>query len=149
MTAPTAPEGGPTRTTRTLTWAAARDMVAHAIAHAEANRWTVAVAVLDPSGHLLAAGRMDGAPPQILDFATDKAFTAILGRTSLAFGERMAELKSLEMGLANRPRLLAWEGGLPVRAGGVLVGAIGVSGASGPEDAACARAAIAALGLEG
>lgn len=131
----------------TLTYATARDMVARAIAHAEANGWTVAVAVVDPSGHLLASGRMDGAPPPILDFATDKAFTATLGKTSLAFGERMAELKSLELGLATRPRLLAWEGGVPVRKGGGLVGAIGVSGASGHEDAACAQAAITALGL--
>ena len=138
-----------TRSQPTLTYTAARDMVAHAIAHAEANGWRVAVAVVDPAGHLLASGRMDGAAPPILDFATDKAFTATLGKTSLAFGARMAELKSLELGLATRPRLLAWEGGVPVREGGVLVGAIGVSGASGHEDAACAQAAIVALGLEG
>lgn len=131
----------------TLTYATARDMVARAIAHAEAKGWTVAVAVVDPSGHILASGRMDGAPPPILDFATDKAFTATLGKTSLAFGERMAELKSLELGLTTRPRLLAWEGGVPVHDGGALVGAIGVSGASGHEDAACAQAAITALGL--
>ncbi len=133
--------------TRTLSYEAAAALVAHAVAHARANGWRVAVAVVDPSGHVLASGRMDGAPPPILDFATDKAFTATLGKTSLAFGERMAQLKSLELGLATRPRLLVWEGGLPERESGLLVGAIGVSGASGHEDAACARAALAALGL--
>ena len=122
-------------------------MVAAAVAYAEQNGWSIAVAVVDPSGHLLAAGRMDGAPAPILDFATDKAFTATLGKTSLAFGERMAELKSLELGLGTRPRLLAWEGGVPIRENGALIGAIGVSGASGHEDAACARAAIGAIGL--
>ncbi|MCG6884731.1 MAG: heme-binding protein [Silicimonas sp.] len=130
-----------------LTYAAARGMVAAAIAHADANGWGIAVAVLDPSGHVLASGRMDGVPPSILDFATDKAFTATLGKTSLAFGERMAELKSLEMGLASRKRLLTWEGGFPVRAGSDLIGSIGISGASGHEDAACARAGIDAIGL--
>ena len=139
---------GSSRQQAILTYGAARDMVAHAIAHAEANGWAVAVAVLDPSGHVLASGRMDGVPPQILDFAADKAFTSTLGKTSLAFGERMAELKSLELGLTTRQRLLAWEGGMPVRDNDALIGAIGVSGASGQEDAACARAAIAALGLE-
>lgn len=133
--------------TRTLSYEAAAALVAHAVAHARANGWHVAVAVVDAAGHVLASGRMDGAPPPILDFATDKAFTATLGKTSLAFGERMAQLKSLELGLATRPRLLVWEGGLPVRESGLLVGAIGVSGASGHEDAACARAALAALGL--
>ena len=136
------------RVQRVLRYDAAARMVAAAVAHAAANGWTVAVAVLDPAGHVLAAGRMDGAAPPILDFATDKAFTATLGKTSLAFGERMAQLKSLEMGVATRSRLLTWEGGLPVREGGVLIGAIGVSGASGHEDAACARAAIEAEGLE-
>ena len=130
-----------------LRYNVAADMVAHAIAHAEENGWRIAVAVLDPSGHVLAAGRMDGAPPPILEFATDKAYTAVLGKTSLAFGERMAELKSLELGLGTRERLLAWEGGVPIRENGDLIGAIGVSGASGHEDAACARAAIIAQGL--
>jgi uncharacterized protein GlcG (DUF336 family) len=137
------------RPVRVLRYDAAAAMVARAIAHAEANGWTVAVAVLDPSGHVLASGRMDGAPPPILDFATDKAYTATLGKTSLAFGERMAELKSLELGVATRTRLLTWEGGVPIREDGILIGAIGVSGASGHEDAACARAAIDAQGLSG
>ena len=133
---------------RMLCYSSAARMVAAAVAHAESNGWTVAVAVLDPSGHVLASGRMDGAAPPILDFAADKAFTATLGKTSLAFGERMAQLKSLEMGVATRDRLLTWEGGLPIREDGVLIGAIGVSGASGHEDAACAQAAIEAEGLE-
>jgi glc operon protein GlcG len=140
--------GGKSRAVPVLRYEVAAAMVARAVAHAEANGWTVAVAVLDPAGHVLASGRMDGAAPPILDFATDKAFTATLGKTSLAFGERMAQLKSLEMGVATRARLLTWEGGLPIREGGVLIGAIGVSGASGHEDAACARAAIEAEGLD-
>lgn len=123
-------------------------MVAEAITHAEANGWSIAVAVLDPMGHVLAAGRMDGVPAPILDFATDKAFTATLGKTSLDFGTRMAELKSLELGLGTRDRLLTWEGGLPIRENAQLIGAIGVSGAAGHEDAACAAAAIQSAGLE-
>ena len=138
---------GPSISRRILGYDAAARMVATAIAHARANGWRVAVAVVDPFGHVLASGRMDGVAPPILEFATDKAYTAILGRTSLAFGERMAQLKSLEMGLGTRGRLLVWEGGIPVREEGELIGAIGVSGASGPEDAACAEAAIAAVGL--
>ncbi|MEO0990130.1 MAG: heme-binding protein [Pseudomonadota bacterium] len=131
-----------------LRYASAARLVAEAMAHAEANGWTIAVVVLDPEGHVLASGRMDRVHPEILDIAHDKGFTATLGKTSLAFGERMASMKSLEMGLATRNRLLAWEGGVPVRSGGALIGAMGVSGAEGPEDAACALAAIKALGLE-
>ena len=130
-----------------LRYSAAKELVALAIAHAEENGWNVAVAVLDTSGHMLAAGRMDGVPSPILDFAAVKAFTSTLGKTSLAFGERMGSMKSLELGLSNRDRLLAWEGGVPVRENGTLIGAIGVSGAEGHQDAACAKAAIGALAL--
>lgn len=130
-----------------LRYGSAQLLVARAIAHAEESGWRVAVAVLDPAGHMLAAGRMDGVPPPILDIASDKAFTATLGKTSLAFGERMASSKSLELGLSTRQRLVAWEGGVPIREQGALIGAIGVSGAQGHEDAACAMAAIEALDL--
>lgn len=139
---------GPVRTLTALTYEAAAALVAGAVAHARENGWAIACAVVDPAGQVLAAGRMDGAAPAILDFARDKAYTAALGRTTRDFFERMSSARDLELGLSNRPRLCAWEGGLPVRHGGVLVGAIGVSGAAGPEDAACGRAALAALGLE-
>lgn len=130
-----------------LTYAAATALVAQAVSHAETRGWKIAVAVLDPSGHVLAAGRMDEVPAPVLEFATDKGFTATLGKSSLAFGERMGSMASLTLGLSTRDRLLAWEGGVPIRANGALIGAIGVSGAAGHEDAECAVAAIEAVGL--
>ncbi len=86
-------------------------------------------------------------PPAILEFATDKAYTATLGKSSMAFSERMGSSPSLTMGLANRPRLCAWEGGEPIHEAGHLIGAIGVSGAAGHEDRACAEAALARYDL--
>ena len=130
-----------------ITYASAAKLVSSAIAHAEENGWAVAVAVVDPGGAVLASGRMDGVVPPIHDFAVDKAFTAALGKPTLAFNERMASGKELELGLVNRPRLCAWEGGLPIRENGTVIGAIGVSGAAGPEDGACAAAALENLGL--
>ncbi|MFK7764331.1 MAG: heme-binding protein [Roseobacter sp.] len=131
----------------TLNYSAATCLVAAAIEHAQANGLSIAVAVLDTGGHVVASGRMDGVPAPILEFATDKAFTSTLGRTSLAYGMRMAEEKSLELGFTTRNRLLTWEGGLPIRHAGKMTGAIGVSGAAPHEDAACAQAGIDALGL--
>ena len=130
-----------------ITHAAAADLVASAIAHAGENGWTVAAVVVDPSGHVVASGRMDGAPHQILDFATDKAFTATLGKPSHAFGERMLSAPDIGIGLANRPRLCGWGGGVPIREDGALIGAIGVSGAESHEDIACAEAALAGQDL--
>lgn len=131
-----------------ITCSAAGELVAAAMEEARRQGLNIAVAVLDPAGHMVAAARMDGVPPPVLDYATDKAFTATLGKSSLAFGERMASAPDLTIGAANRPRVCGWEGGLPVREGEALIGAIGVSGATGPEDATCATAALKALGLK-
>ncbi len=93
-------------------------------------------------------GRMDRVPPRVIDFAADKAFTAAMsGKSTPAFFERMSSSTALSMGLANRPRLTTWEGGLPIMGDGVVIGGIGVSGAAGHEDAECTVAALAALGL--
>lgn len=136
-----------TRDVSVITYEAAREMVAAAIGHAAENGWRVAAVVLDPAGHVVASGRMDGVPPPALDFAADKAFTATLGKATTAFFERMNSHPSLSMGVVNRPRLCAWHGGVPVYEGDRLVGVIGVSGAAGPDDVTCAEAAIRALGF--
>ncbi|RDD69484.1 hypothetical protein DVR11_22040 [Paracoccus versutus] len=55
----------------------------------------------------------------------------------------------MRAGLANRPRLITWEGGLPILHDEAIVGGIGVPGAQGQEDAECAQAALCRLGLTG
>lgn len=131
-----------------ISCAAAQELVARTIAHARAHEWSIAVATVDPTGAIVASARMDGVSPTILDMATDKAFTAALGKSTRAFFERMSSSPDLAMGLQTRPRLCAWDGGLPIRQAGALIGAIGVSGAAGHEDVECAQEALKALGLE-
>jgi glc operon protein GlcG len=132
---------------RSISYAAASNLVAAAISHAQDKGWRVCVAVCDASGLGVSMGRMDGAPPSVIDFATDKAFTAVMsGKSTHAFFERMSSSAELSMGLANRPRLITWEGGLPIMEAGMVIGGIGVSGAAGHEDAECATLALAALG---
>ena len=137
----------PVRNVPVLTYDAAAALMHEAIRHARSNGWSVACAVVDPSGQILASGRMDGVAPAVLEFAADKAYTSAPGRTTKGFFERMSSSGDLTLGLGNRPRLCAWEGGLPIRCGGVLVGAMGVTGAAGHEDAACGQAALEKLGL--
>lgn len=135
--------------TEQIAFDAANDLIAAAIAHARANGWCIAAVVLDPGGAVVASARMDGVAPPILDIATDKAFTATLGKSTRAFFERMSSSPDLTLGLQTRSRLCAWEGGLPIRSGAALVGAIDVSGAAGPEDVACAEAALSSMGFAG
>ena len=127
----------------------ALDLVQRVRDHAEGLGLVIAVSVVDAQGIVLACLRMDRAAPPILEFATDKAFTAAtMRRTTEAFAARMAESASLTMGLANRPRLLAWGGGLPIVLNGAVIGGIGVSGAKDYEDIACAEAALSGAGLD-
>lgn len=131
-----------------LASATALQMVQAAIAYAAAQGWKIAVAVVDPAGAALASCRMDAVTPPIADFALDKAYTsATMRRSTAAYFERMSGSASLQLGLANRDRLLVWGGGLPILYDGVVVGGIGVSGAQDFEDIACAQAALAAVGL--
>jgi glc operon protein GlcG len=133
---------------RSISYGAASRLVAVAIAHAQSKGWRVCVAVCDASGLGVSMGRMDGVPPSVIDFASDKAFTAVMsGKSTRAFFERMSSSAELSMGLANRPRLITWEGGLPILEAGAVIGGIGVSGAAGDEDADCATQALAALGM--
>ena len=135
------------RQTAVISYASAARLRDAVLDHAAANGWSVAVAILDPWGALVTSARMDGVPAPILEFANDKAYTATLGKTTRAFFERMSSSPDLTLGLQTRPRLCAWDGGLPIRDGEALIGAIGVSGAAGHEDVACAEAALAAIGL--
>ena len=137
-----------------ITYQTASTLIEAAIIHAESNEWTVAVVVLDPDGHVVASARMNGVSPSILDFAADKGYTAALGKSSYAMYERMHSTSVLELGLVNRPRLCVWEGGLPIYEAQpddgktVLIGAIGVSGAEGPDDVSCAEHALQTAGLK-
>lgn len=131
-----------------LSCEAARQIVTGALAEATRQGLTVAVCVVDPQGHPLASARMEGATPPILTFAEDKAYTAATMRRGTAdYADRMAARPSLALGLSTRQRLLPWGGGLPVVHQGKVIGGVGVSGATEPEDLACAEAGLRDLGL--
>ncbi len=132
---------------RSISHDCAQALISSAIEYAKGHGWHIAVVVLDPGGHVVASARMDGVAAPILDYAADKAFTATLGKATTDYFARMNSEPSLAMGAANRPRLCAWDGGLPIYEGSDLIGAIGVSGAAGEDDIACGEAACRSLGI--
>ena len=105
-------------------------------------------AVVDAGGNLIAFGRMDGAEIAGPVLAVDKAYTAVANRTSTEELGRLAAPGGELFGLqANGGgRFVIFGGGVPLRADGVIVGAVGVSGASTADDIGCAGAAAAAFG---
>ena len=133
----------------TIDWHAAHQAIGAAVQAAEGLGVRVNVAVVDASGVLAAFLRMPGAPLHSVDIAIDKAYTA--ASFGLATSQWQAALQqhsaAVRDGLVLRPRFVAFGGGMPVIENGQRIGGIGVSGGSEQEDEACARAALAAIGL--
>ena len=119
-----------------------RKISAAAEAEAKKNNWNVCIAILDDGGHLLHLARMDGASPANARIAIAKGRTAAETRRSTAvWQERIAKRPEL----LNMPQVTPVQGGLPIMAEGVCVGAVGISGVQSHEDEQVAAAGIAAL----
>ncbi len=117
-----------------------------AIAHCRAQGHQVAVAVVDRSGLLQALIRDRFAGAHTPEVATDKAWTAASFRIPTTTLARETQAGQAMSGIRQRERVMAIGGGLPIEAGGAVLGAIGVSGAPGGDaDDACAKAGIQAV----
>ncbi|MBB2929906.1 GlcG/HbpS family heme-binding protein [Paraburkholderia silvatlantica] len=117
-----------------------------AVAHARSNEWHVTIAIVDDGGHLLYLRRLDGAAPVSAEIAVAKARTASLGRRESKVYEDV--IKQGRTAFLSAPLIGMLEGGVPVSVNGDVIGAVGVSGVKSDQDAAIARAGIAALGVE-
>lgn len=118
-----------------------------AVAELEARRLgvPVCIAFCDGAGTALLFHRMEGALPASVTLAPAKAWTAAAYRMGTdALGALTAAGGMLAgLGPAGGP-IVPFGGGLPIRAGAAVLGAIGISGGSVEEDMQIARKAIAA-----
>ena len=122
----------------------AAEMIAQgALAKCRADGYHVSVSIVDASGMLKGFVRDDGTGPHTIELSRRKAYTALTfkrtsGETGKAW-DAQAHPPNIEgtVGLA---------GGVPIRAGNEVIGAVGVSGApGGDKDEACANAGIAKI----
>jgi uncharacterized protein GlcG (DUF336 family) len=126
----------------------ARKIIGAAEKKAAAIGQPMNVAVADDGGNLVAHVRMDGAWIGSIDISIKKAFTA------RAFDIATKDLAPLAqpggdffgIDASNGGRVMIFAGGIPLKRGGKVVGAIGVSGGSGEQDHAVAEAGAAAFG---
>jgi uncharacterized protein GlcG (DUF336 family) len=132
----------------TVTYDAARRVIAAATERAAAEGLSVCVAVADPGGNLVAYARMDGAPLLSAQIAQDKAYsvTAFNGLPTDQWYDLIKDAPALLKGLPLRDRLVVFGGGVPLLKDGTLIGAVGVSGGSADEDVLVATAGAAAVG---
>ncbi len=130
----------------TLQTGAAITAAQAALARCQKDGLTVAVAVVDRGGAVLALLRDPLAGAHTVQTATGKAWTAVSFRTETTELAALTQAGRPASGVRALPGVIAVGGGMMIRAKGVLLGGIGVSGApGGDQDDVCAKAGIAAV----
>jgi uncharacterized protein GlcG (DUF336 family) len=133
-------------TFKSMTPEVALELAQATLAACRTRGFQVAVAVVDRSGVTQVVLRDRFAGPHTVSTATGKAWTAATFRGGTGEIAGISQPGMPQAGLRSLPGVVAIGGGLPVDAGGALVGAVGVSGAPGGDtDEACARAGIDAV----
>lgn len=139
-----------TRNRVLLNLAGAETILAAAKLKAAAIGQKMNIAVVDDGGHLLAFARMDGARPASGYTALTKATTAATFRQETGpvpkdEPDLLTSLSLQNAALSSGGKLTTLKGGVPVIIDGQVVGAVGVGGGSGVQDAEVAMAGITAL----
>jgi uncharacterized protein GlcG (DUF336 family) len=130
-----------------VTLADARRVIAAAEKKAAEIGQPMNIAVVDQGGNLVAHVRMDNAWIGSVDISINKAWTSRafdittkdLGKNSQS-GDQFFGIHA-----SNRGRVMIFAGGIPLKRGNQVVGAIGVSGGSGDQDHSVAEAGAAAF----
>src|SRR3954468_23945446 len=131
-----------TRTRKVVDTAGADAVVGVAETRARERSSRVYVCVVDPSGEVVALHRTDGAQVASARVAVDKARTAaIFVRPSREMEEQVTNGRLGALALHGASALT---GGIPLRVGDEVVGAVGTSGETPDEDEAISIAGAAA-----
>jgi uncharacterized protein GlcG (DUF336 family) len=120
----------------------AQAITQRALEQCRADGFHVSISVVDSSGLLKTFARDDGAGPATIDVSRREAYTALI------FRRTSAETAKAWAGMSPVPNIegtIGVGGGVPIKAGNEVIGAIGISGASGGDNAeeTCANAGIA------
>jgi glc operon protein GlcG len=123
----------------------AKKAAAATAAEAKKNGWFMGIAVVDTNGDLIYFERMDNTQVGSVNIAIRKAQTAAkFKRPSKVFQDLLAKGDAFTY-LLGLEGAMPVQGGLPIVMDGKIVGAIGVSGATGDQDSQCAQAGLDAL----
>ena len=128
-------------TQKNISLAMAQTIAQAALAQCESMGFKVSVTVVDRAGLPIVMLRGDGAGLHTAEGAERKAYTArTFSQPSADFVKRLTE-RPETVGSRQYARVLALGGGLPIKAGTEVVGAVGVSGSPGKDDV-CSQAGI-------
>jgi glc operon protein GlcG len=141
-----------TRSQVRLNLAGAEAVVRGAKAQAVAMKLSVNIAVVDDGGHLLAFARMDGARPASSYTAITKATASATLRAptrplppNATNPDPLLNLSVQNAAAVSGGKFTTLYGGVPIVVEGQVVGAVGVGGATGEQDAEIAAAGVKTL----
>lgn len=123
----------------------ARTIVDAAMAEAKKNNWFMAITVVGPAGDLVYFAKMDNTQYASVTISQHKArAAATFRRPTKAFEENLG--KGFEfIYQMTLDGMIGSQGGVPLVVGGKLIGAIGCSGGTGPQDLQSCMAGVSAL----
>jgi uncharacterized protein GlcG (DUF336 family) len=131
------------RTEKNMSLDLANQIATASVAACSANGYAVTATVVDRAGTVRAVQRADNAGPHTLAASQQKAWTSASAKnTTLAMMEG-AQKNPAAANLVNIPGYLLLGGGVPVKVGNEVIGAVGVGGAPGGHlDEQCAMVAL-------
>jgi uncharacterized protein GlcG (DUF336 family) len=119
----------------------ATDIAVASIAACEKLTYKITAVVVDSDGVIQALIRGDGAGIHTIQTAQDKAFTAVTyGRLGSETGKSYYDNPTSGV-ILKEPHLLPGDGGLPIKIGTEVIGALGISGSPG-KDEVCGNTAL-------
>jgi uncharacterized protein GlcG (DUF336 family) len=131
------------RTERNMSLELANQIAAAAVASCTAGGYNVAATVVDRAGAIKAVHRADNAGPHTLASSLQKAYTSASARNNTLAMMEAAQKNPGSANLVYLPGFLLLGGGVPVRVGNEVIGAVGVGGApAGNLDEQCALAGV-------
>ncbi len=131
---------------RTIGLELANRLAAGAVQACADKGYAVSATVVDRAGLVRAVQRADNAGPHTLAASEQKAFTSASARNATQAMMEAAQKNAGAANLTDIPGFLLLGGGVPVKAGEEVIGAVGVGGAPGGHlDEQCAVAAIDAV----
>ena len=131
------------RTERNMSLDLANQIAAATVATCTANGYAVTATVVDRAGSVRAVQRADSAGPHTLGASQQKAFTSASAKNNTLAMMEGAQKNPAAATLVYIPGFLLVGGGVPIKVGNEVIGAVGVGGAPGGHlDEQCALAGI-------
>jgi uncharacterized protein GlcG (DUF336 family) len=131
------------RSERNMSLELANQIAAASVAACTAGGYNVTATVVDRAGGVRAVQRADNAGPHTLEASRLKAYTSASAKNSTLAMMEGAQKNPAAANLVNIPGYLLLGGGVPVKVGNEVIGAVGVGGAPGGHlDEQCALAAL-------